>query len=189
MIIKNFEKKLSLSSPQYWTNDVAMGVFDKPLRLRMYRVLSWDLGQPDEDDRLFLTGDLREGVFETSNDVASTLEGIFGGRRYMVSKKTSYSNPTTIIWRTRYPTVSGFSGSALVRAGDLLRGNLYREWKVLGFQSHEYNAKDPVVRKGRPIYWKIAYRSPEEIMGLYPIAPHNILHYLDQIYANRFSLP
>lgn len=110
-----------------------MAKFDKPVKLSKYHVLAWDESEPLVDDRLFLTGGVREGSIEVTKDgAANKLERLLGGLRYTIWKKTCYRKRSTIIWRASYPTTVGFSGSALLRAGDLLVGEIYPWMESVG---------------------------------------------------------
>ena len=139
------EPNLSLKHPQSWVTDVAIAEFEEPLRLKHYRVLEWDRNELSPQERIFLIDGEREGVVEPyKSEVSDKIEGMLGGRRYYI---TAYENPetiyrkaTTLIWRTSHPTLGGYSGSALLRAGKLLDGDLTRECRVIAFQSREFNA-------------------------------------------------
>jgi hypothetical protein len=73
----------------------------------------------------------------------------------------------------------------LVTAGKKLDDNYY-EWLAVGFQSHELVLPDLEISDGaHAIHWKIALPPPEELKNLHPVAPHQILHTLDQAVENK----
>jgi hypothetical protein len=184
------EPNLSLKHPQSWVTDVAIAEFDEPLRLKHYRVLDWDRNELSPQERIFLIDGEREGVVEPyKSEVSDKIEGMLGGRRYYTAyenTQTTYRKATTLIWRTSHPTLGGYSGSALLRAGKLLDGDLAREWHIIAFQSHEYNAMSKPDSKPPMIYWKIAFQPPTELKKFYPVVTHGQVHKLDQIYINRY---
>src|SRR5579859_93101 len=146
-------------------------------------------------DYSFMDG-LREGRIETDvRDFKKGIEGMLGGKRFFVSKsrQLTYDRKEALLLRTVYPTICGYSGSAVLRAGNILTNTTLREWRILGFQSHEYNAPATKLTKeyAPPLFWKIALKPPEKLKTLYPLAPHSQLHKLEQIYERKYfrSIP
>jgi hypothetical protein len=117
---------------------------------------------------------------------------VIGGSRIVLGnimhgRRPTFRSPSRnpVIWRSYDFTLSGYSGEMLVTAGKKLNNNYY-EWLAVGFQSHELVLPELEVSEGaHTIHRKVALPPPEELNTLHAVAPHQILHTLDQAVENK----
>jgi hypothetical protein len=136
---------------------------------------------------LFLVGLRTRGIATGYNfEVVKGIEVAISGWRHLFEKTTSnvaldYGGEHAIISRSARITIKGESGAMLARAGEVLDGDMLREWFAVAFQSHEISPQTfPDVGSpsaGKVPFWKVAVRVPEELMLKYwAVVPGSILY-------------
>jgi len=102
----------------------------------------------------------------------------YWGDVFVARRSPSYTESRAVIWRSREPTVEGYSGWLFVRPGESTEQGMY-SYHVVGFQSHEISCRKTLQKEA--IYWKIALEPPMDLTGcLWASAPRQVCQELEQ---------
>lgn len=183
-IIASFESFPSVSSPQIWTNDLALAQFNKRIVLTSYCAIEWDDHVLSMNTKLYLLGRKTTGHYDrgdTAEVIQGPVQGIIGGWHYimnLVSDTQATEYEAALLWRCNDVTIVGDSGSLLVQITNRDDGQ-YTVHGV-GFQSYELPI-NPIGTKPQ-LYWKLAFRPPIKLTAEYwALAPSDMIDSLAKI--------